>query len=246
MTTAPGYLAYEPQLQPVPWAEDIWTVNGPEVSYRLWGLILPCPTRMTIIRLPDGGLWVHSPVACAPDLIAAVKAMGRVIAIIAPNVFHYTHLADWARAFPQATVYGLPGLAAKVPGIALTALDEQVAAPWMAAIDSHVVALGSFTEVVFLHRASRTLIVTDLMQNFEATRIRNPLVRAVMMLGGATGPNGRPSIEIRLAALAHREALRGGVRQMLAWQPSGIILSHGACYRTNADAEIARAFWAAS
>ena len=51
MTPAPGYHPYEPQLQPLPWAEDIWTVNGPEVSYRLWGLALPCPTRIAIIRL---------------------------------------------------------------------------------------------------------------------------------------------------------------------------------------------------
>ncbi len=241
MTDAPGYLPYEPQLQLVPWAEDIWTVNGPEVSYRLWGLTLPCPTRMTIIRLPDGGLWLHSPVACVPELVAAVEALGPVVAIIAPNVFHYTHLADWARTFPDASVFG-PNLAAKVPGIALTPLDQALAAPWTATIDLHVVALGSFTEVVFLHRASRTLIVTDLMQNFEAGRIRDPLVRTVMTLGGATGPNGRPSIEIRLAALAHRKALREGVRQMLAWQPAGIILSHGAPYRSNAIAEIEQAF----
>lgn len=242
MTPTPGYHPYEPQLQPLPWAEDIWTVNGPEVSYRLWGLTLPCPTRMTIIRLLDGGLWVHSPVACAPDLVTAVEALGPVAAIIAPNVFHYTHLADWARAFPQATIFGLPGLAAKVPGIAFTALDQQPTARWAGSIDSHVVAFGTFAEVVFLHRASRTLIVTDLMQNFEAYRISNPLVRTVMRMGGATGPNGRPSIEIRLGALAHRNALREGARQMLAWEPSGIILSHGACYRTDAAAEIKRAF----
>lgn len=242
MTDTPGYLPYEPQLQPLPWAEDIWTVEGPEVSYRLWGLTLPCPTRMTIIRLPDGGLWVHSPVACTPDLIAAVEALGPVAAIIAPNVFHYNHLADWARAVPQARIYALPGLAAKVTGITFAALDQAGTAPWLAAIDSHVVALGSFAEVVFLHRASRTLIVTDLMQNFEAHRIRNPLVRMVMRLGGATGPNGRPSIEIRLAALMHRNALRRGVQQMLAWEPSGIILSHGACYRKDAASVIAKAF----
>jgi hypothetical protein len=242
MTRAPGYHPYEPQLQPLPWAENIWTVNGPEVSYRLWGLTLPCPTRMTIIRLPHGGLWVHSPVACSPDLVAAVEALGPVAAIIAPNVFHITHLAAWARAFPHATVFGLSELATKVAGIAFAAFDEPLIAPWAATIDSHVVALGSFTEVVFLHRASRTLIVTDLMQNFEAARIRNRLVRTVMTLGGATGPNGRPSIEIKIAALHHRKALRRGVRQMLAWEPSGIILSHGACYRTDAATEIKRAF----
>lgn len=242
MTGKPGYLPYEPQLIPKAWGEDIWTVDGPEVAYSLWGLNIPCPTRMTIIRLPDGGLWVHSPVACGPDLVAAVKTLGQVTAIIAPNVFHYTHLADWVRAFPQAAVFGLPGLAARVPGIAFAVLDDQTSPSWRETIDLHVIALGSFTEAVFLHHASRALIVTDLMQNFEAERIRSPLLRAVMRLGGATGPNGRPSIEIRIAALRHRAALREGVRKMLAWQTSGIILSHGACYRKGGAAEIARAF----
>jgi hypothetical protein len=245
MAPAPGYLPYEPQLQTVPWADDIWTVNGPEVAYRLLGLTLPCPTRMTIIRLPDCGLWVHSPVACTPALVAAVSALGPVCAIIAPNLFHYTHLGDWARAFPQARVRALPGLAAKLPGIACAPLDQPETAAWSGAIDSHVVALGSFAEAVFLHRASRTLIITDLMQNFEAERIRNPLIRTVMRLGGATGPNGRPSIEIRIAALAHKDALRRGVQHMLAWEPESIILSHGACYRSNASAEIMKAFGAA-
>jgi hypothetical protein len=223
-------------------AEDIWTVDGPEVAYSLWGLTIPCPTRMTIIRLPGGGLWVHSPAACTPDLVASVKALGSVAAIIAPNVFHYTYLADWTRAFPKAAVFGVAGLGAKVPGIVFAVLDDHPPQSWREAIDCHVIALGSFTEAVFLHRASRTLIVTDLMQNFEADRLRNPLVRTVMRLGGATGPNGKPSIEIRIAALRHRTALHEGARRMLDWQPSGIILAHGACYRSNADAEIERAF----
>lgn len=242
MIRVPGYLPYEPQLTPSTWGTDIWTVDGPEVAYSLCGLTIPCPTRMTIIRLPDGGLWLHSPVACSPDLVAAVAALGPVAVIVAPNSFHYTHLADWTRAFPQAAVFGVEGLGAQVPAIAFAVLDNRAPLSWQEAIDGHVIALGNFTEAVFLHHASRTLIVTDLMQNFEADRIRNPLIRAVMRLGGATGPNGRPSIEIRIAALRHRAALREEVRRMLAWQPSGIILSHGACYRTNAVSEIERAF----
>jgi hypothetical protein len=130
MTGAPGYLPYEPQLIPKTWAEDIWTVEGPEVAYSLWGLTIPCPTRMTIIRLPSGDLWVHSPVACTPALVTAVKALGPVAAIIAPNVFHYTHLADWTHAFPQAAVFGVAGLGTKVPGIAFAVLDEHLPQSW--------------------------------------------------------------------------------------------------------------------
>lgn len=52
--TDPGYLPYEPQCRPVAWADDVWIVDGPEVGYRLAGLTVPCPTRMTVVRLADG------------------------------------------------------------------------------------------------------------------------------------------------------------------------------------------------
>lgn len=114
------------------------------------GSDLPCPNPMTIIWLPNGGMWLHSPVACVPELVAPVEAFGPVAAIIAPHVFHYIRLADWARAFPQARIFGLPGLASKVPDIVFVALDQPPTASWAGSIDSHVVALGSFAEVVFL------------------------------------------------------------------------------------------------
>lgn len=242
MSQTTGYFPYEPQLRLIPWVENIWTVNGPEVSYSLGGVTIPCPTRMTVIKLRDGSLWLHSPVSSNPDLVAAVSALGPVSAIVAPNTLHYTFLADWVRAFPAASTFAAQNLAIKMPGIALSVLGEQLAAGWREDIDLHVVSLGSFEEVVFFHRASRTLIVTDLMQNFEAGRVRNALVKMLLIFGGATGPNGRPSIEIRMAAMLHRASLRRGVEQMLAWEPTGIILSHGKCYQTDGVIEIRRAF----
>lgn len=242
MSQTPGYLPYEPQLRPIPWGENIWTVNGPEVSYSLGGVTIPCPTRMTVIKLQNGSLWLHSPVSCNPELVAAVSALGPISAIVAPNTLHYTFLADWVRAFPAASTYAAQSLSPKVPHVAFAGLEEKLSAGWRDEIDLHAVELGSFEEVVFFHRVSRTLIVTDLMQNFEASRVQNALVRMLLILGGATGPNGRPSIEIRMAALFHRAALRRGVEQMLAWEPTGIILSHGECYQTDGVIEIKRAF----
>jgi hypothetical protein len=237
-----GYLPYEPQLRLIPWGERVWTVNGPEASYSLGGVAFPCPGRMTVVRLHDGSLWLHSPVFCAPELVAAVSALGPVSAIVAPNTLHYTFLADWVCAFPAASIHAAPNLAAKIPHIAHAVLGEGPIETWGRDIDLHVIGLGSFTEVVFFHRPSRTLIVTDLMQNFEANRVQSALVRMLLFLGGATGPNGRPSIDVQLAALLHRAALRQGIDQMLAWEPTCIILSHGACYQTDATAEIKRAF----
>lgn len=48
-----GYQPYEPQLTICAQGEDIWTVDGPEVQYRLAGALIPCPTRMTVVRRAD-------------------------------------------------------------------------------------------------------------------------------------------------------------------------------------------------
>ena len=46
--------------------------------------------------------------------------------------------------------------------------------------------MGSvMNEAVFLHRPSRTLILTDLIENFEPHRVRNPVYRL------SFGPRGR-------------------------------------------------------
>ncbi|MCA9697239.1 MAG: DUF4336 domain-containing protein, partial [Myxococcales bacterium] len=37
---------------------------------------IPFATRMTVVRLRDGGLWLHSPVAARDELVAAVEANG--------------------------------------------------------------------------------------------------------------------------------------------------------------------------
>lgn len=235
------YEHYQPQLLPVKWGQNIWTVDGPEVNYRLAGVTIPCPTRMTVVQLEGSTLWLHSPVCYSAALAEALDALGSVSVLVAPNSYHHLHIAAWAAAYPDAIIFAAAdvSLKIKVQAMPLTACDVEL---WPSDILHAVIELGSFTEAVFCHVPSRTLIVTDLMQNFEARRVRSFATRAILAAGGATGPNGRPSMEIRFAARQHRQALRAGVQQMLDWKPERIILAHGACYTTDAAAEIERAF----
>ncbi len=41
--------------------EDIWLVDGPIVQMSMYGVKIPFPTRMTIVRLSNSELWCHSP-----------------------------------------------------------------------------------------------------------------------------------------------------------------------------------------
>lgn len=243
----PGYTPYQPQLTPVSVAADIWTVEGPEISYAIAGTSLPCPTRMTIVRIAGSALWLHSPVRYSPDLAARVALLGEVAFIVAPNTHHHVHAADWSAAFPNARLYASHDLVARSrpPFDRASTLRDGTPSEWAGDIATAVVDLGSFVEAVFLHRPSRSLIVTDLMQNFEASRVRRRLPRLLLRIGGAIGPDGGPSAEIRMAGIGRRARARAAREVIVGWDPERIILAHGRCYTENAVGEVRRAFrWA--
>jgi hypothetical protein len=227
-----------------PLAADIWIVEGPEIAFGVGPLKMPFPTRMTVVRLPDGAVWVHSPIEPSKETVAAVRALGPVRFLIAPNTLHYWWIADWSGLFPEAAVYLAPGLerAAKRPLPPARRLDGGGDAPWAPAIDQVLVAGGLLTEVDFFHRPSRTLILTDLIENFEPWRIRSRLLRAVVRLGGVADPDGKAPLDMRLSFLPRRKALRAAVRRMLAWEPERIVMAHGRWYAADGAAELLRAF----
>src|SRR3546814_2721760 len=73
---------------------------------------IPFPTRMTVVRLAGGRLWVHSPIAPDTVLFEAIDALGDVAWLVAPNSLHYWYVTDWQRRYPVARTLAVPGLAA--------------------------------------------------------------------------------------------------------------------------------------
>ena len=49
---------------------------------------------MTVVRLADGGLWCHSPIAPAPELFAQIDALDEVRHLVSPNKIHYAHISE--------------------------------------------------------------------------------------------------------------------------------------------------------
>lgn len=90
-----AHVPYAPLQMIKPFADEVWIVDGPEVGMRYFGLTLPFPTRMTIVRLPGGELWVHSPIAWSDQLGAELARLGPVSHLIAPNTLHWSYLSDW-------------------------------------------------------------------------------------------------------------------------------------------------------
>jgi hypothetical protein len=184
--------------------------------------------RMTVIKLRSGEILVHSPCAFDDALAAEVAALGPVAAIIAPGNLHWLHVRSCQRAFPEAVTYVCAGVEKRAEGLAFDFVLGDEAPPLWADELSQVALRGTrlVREVAFFHRASRTLILVDLVENFTpATPGTNALVRILFRALGMWGRPG-PAPEYRFA-WGDQARVREGLARMLAWDFERVILSHG-------------------
>jgi glyoxylase-like metal-dependent hydrolase (beta-lactamase superfamily II) len=176
-------------------------------------------SRMTVICLKDGRILVHSPVPIDPHLQLAVESLGQVAALIAPNLFHHQFLSEWKAAFPEAKAFGVPGLAAKRRDFKFDGMLENVSAPdWRGEVDQLLIeGVPEYGEAVFFHRASRTLVVSDLVFNYTPAQ-------AASDPGGADGLG--PHARIR-SAISDPNAVRESIENVLGWPFERVVVAHG-------------------
>ena len=97
---------YHPLHTLKPFSDGIWIADGKVIHMNFpLGVKVPFSTRMTVVRLNDGGLWCHSPVEPAPELLRQIDALGEVRHLVSPNKIHYAHIAAWKRHYPQALAW---------------------------------------------------------------------------------------------------------------------------------------------
>ena len=207
--------------------QNIWTFDGIKVKF--YGF--PFPTRMTIIRLKNNALWIHSPEKLNSELEQELSELGEVKYLISPNKLHHLFLPEWIERYPNALNYSAPGLAEKRKDIQFNAtLSDKAENTWVNDI-AQVVVRGSpvMEEVVFFHKPSSTLIVTDLIENFDPATLSG-WQRAIGRMAGIVHPNGKTPIDWRVTfRFGSREKAREALNTMLSWNPTNIIVSHGIC-----------------
>ena len=215
----------------------IYLADGPSVSF--YGF--PYPTRMAVVRLSDGTLWIWSPVALTDELSAAVAALGDVRHIVSPNKIHHLFLGEWVERWSEARVYAPPGLAKRKPDIRFDAeLADEPDPAWAADVDQ-VIFRGSFAmeEVVFFHRASQTAIVCDLIQRHPESDMSGWKGK-LMRLDSLVGTHGSTPREWR-ASFLRRGPARAAREKVLNWKPERLLIAHGECATAGATEIIADA-----
>jgi hypothetical protein len=227
-------------LKPV--ADGVWIVDsGP---LRIMGA--PLPVRMTVVRLAGGDLWLHSPTRFDERLRADLERHGPIRHLVAPDIAHWTFLQEWQQRCPQAVTWAAPGLRqraqVKKSGVRLDRdLGETAPPEWAGDMEQTVVRGAGFAEVAFLHKPSRTLILTDIVQNLEPEKLPT-VMRQVARLNGVLAPNGKAPIYLRLVLRAKRRAAATAMERMLAWNPERVIFSHGRWFDRDGAAALRRSF----
>ena len=202
-------------------ADGVWVESAP---VRILGTRLT--STMTVLRLADGSLLLHSPIAMTSERRAAVEALGTVAHLYAPNLFHHVHVGDWASAFPAARVHAPKGLTKKRPDLRIDRVDGASPEPAFAgAIDELSIDGFRLRESALFYRSARTLVVADLVHNVGSDHAGWTKFYTKMM-----GFYDRVALSsaIRWSAFSDRAAARKSVDALLALPFERIVVGHGA------------------
>ena len=226
----------------VPVGEEIWLAEGDIVDF--YGF--PYPTRMVIVRLSNGLLWVWSPIALSANLRQAVDTLGRVGHLVSPNKIHHLFLTDWKALYPGARLWGPASTIAKRDDLAFEApLGDRPPPDWAEDIAQfHFTGSPALDELVFFHRPSRTAILADLSENFSAEFLEahwKPWMRTIARIWKITEPHGLAPLELRLSWWKRKSA-RAARDRLLEMDPEKVVMAHGEWQRDGGRTYLAKVF----
>jgi hypothetical protein len=202
------------------WSDGVWIAEAP---LRFYGI--PFGTRMTVVRLSDGSLLLHSPISLMLRLRTEIDSLGPVRHIVSPNKLHHLFFSAAHAVYPKAQLYVPPGLIEKRPEFASAELlTDTPPISWRGTLDQLVVrGSNAMQEIVFFHRSSQTLIVADLCENFGR---HSPLLTRI--LAHVARMYGRPRMPPDWQfTFRDRVARRSSFQRLLAWDFDRVILAHG-------------------
>jgi hypothetical protein len=216
-------------------APDIW-----HMQHKFIANGVPVSSRMTVVRLRDGSLWLHSPVPISDEGRAELASLGKVKYIVAPNKTHHLFLSDCLAAFPHARFFGASGLSAKRPDLkGMTELKPLAEPSWSEDLDQVFfdgIPFGN--ETVWFHKSSQTLIVTDLCQYWQGD-----LPLAAKLYAYFAGVRKKLAVPRTVRLLVkNRQAAQASANRILQWPFKRVIVAHNAIVENDAYVAVEEAF----
>ena len=214
--------------------EGLWCVESHFTALGCKGSL-----RMTIIAAGEG-LSLYSPVHLEAEDLAAIRRLGDVGTIIAPNLYHHMFLREAVGHFPQARVLIPKGLEAKIGRIGRSQIVTPQALPDLGGdIEPFSFSGHGLRETLLFHKPTGTLITADMLYNY-----REEHYLAEKTFFRLIGCYGKPGL-----AFYHRFALqdKGNVRELIRWVTARgvrrIVMSHGRIFEHADAGQIFAGIW---
>ena len=219
---------------------NVWLADGPVV--RDTGTFFT--TRMTIVKLSDGSVWISSPVPVSFDTMASISDLGEVRYLVAATPRHVWRLSTWHTLFPDAELWAArPTLFTLRKGhLPMSGyLSDTPVNAWSADFDQlEFKGNPLLSEVLFFHRNTHTVMLDDIIMRNPVMKGR-PLTNLIFKLGGVQYPQGGVSLDMRMTFL-NRSLARQSLEKLLSWDFDRLIIAHGDCIESGAKEYVKRAF----
>lgn len=209
-------------------ADCLWVQ---EDSFKMMGARLG--VRMTIAKLSSGQLWVHSPTALDPELRQKIDLLGNVAYIVGPSNGHNIWLPMWQESYPQAKILVSSGIPKKQPSLVSPVILSREICSKLWGTDFDHIEIGGvpfFSENIFFHKLSKSLIVTDLIQDHRdgmPSTISEKLVQGVLFkLLGFRGLTMAPPLKFP-GIIKDRKKFKDSLQEILSWDFERVVVTHG-------------------
>lgn len=202
----------------------IWTMDYP---IKLVGFAFNA--RMSVVRLADDKLLLHSPGPIEDAVAAAIDELGEVRYIVAPGLFHHLYVAQAQARFPHAETYICPGVECRNPSLSFDwILGSRAPAAWCDTMNQELIRGSRYVwEVAMLHKPSKTLLLVDSIEYItdQTAGVNWPLA-ALWKLVLRMWNKPKPAPEYQFG-WRDKRAARTSLSSILEWDFDKIVLSHG-------------------
>jgi hypothetical protein len=188
------------------------------------------PLRATLVRMTSGENILISPIQFDQNQLLDLQKNPPTL-ILAPNNFHHLHISSASKSFPTAKLAAAPDLQTKRADVAWDYILDEVS--WPHHDELQMIFIGGapkWNECVFYHKATRTLITTDLFFNLK--NLSNSFSNILFKIMGSFN---KPAVSRLLKILTRDKAqLKKDVSRVLDLDFDRLVMAHGEIIETGA------------
>lgn len=187
--------------------ENLWRVEGalPHFSLR---------RVMSVVRMQDGKLLIHSAIALEDTDMARLEAWGQPSILLIPHARHRMDAPRYKHRYPQLRVFAPPGVVTKAREV--VNVDGTFAeVPLDPSVSLEILDGTSDAEAAMIVRSQEgsTVVLTEVI--FDLPPAKSAFVRAAAKLAGfGPGPRVTPIVKIEL--VKSKPALAAHLRRLAA------------------------------